>query len=175
MLERIDHVVTQQAAQWGQQLSKALEINLSRTAGGNERLPQEEIAQQSFDSGHLLRRGSLAAVSCNIARQTNYPAHTLAIPVERPFIAVGVEDIRDSPEAPELIAVMVTETAGSGTDAECLEFNIADQRLIAMNGIIRTTEAAGQGCFACADDIPTKSLGSSSHKGLERGAQLVFW
>ena len=153
-LEGIGHVVTQHATQGGEQCGKALEINFARSVGGDERLPREKIAQQAFDGVRVLKRGRLAAVGGNVARQTHDPVHRFAVSVERPFVAVGVENVRDGREALELVAVMALEPAGGGTNAGRLDLDVSSQQLVEMHGVIRAPEAVGQGCFTRADDVP---------------------
>ena len=133
-------------------------------------MPREKIAQQAFDGVRVLGRGGLAAVRGNIARKTHDPVHSLAVSVERPLIAVGVENVRDGREALELVAVMALEPTGGGTNAGRLDLGVSSQQLVEMNGVIRTPKAVGQGRLARADDVPTQCLGSRGHEGLERGA-----
>ena len=122
----------------------------------------------------ILGRGRLPAIGGNIARDTDNPAHAFAIAIERPLVAVGVEDVGNSREALELIAVVASKTGGRCADARGFEFDISGEQLVEMNGVIRAAEMVGQGCFARADDVPAKRTGCIGHEGLERTAHLVF-
>ena len=118
----------------------------------------------------VLERGGPVAVNRNVARQANDPVRELAVSVERPLVAVGVEKVRDSRKALELVAVMALEAAGCNADTRGLELNVSGQQLVDVNRVIRATEAVGQGRFTRADNVPAQRLGGSSHEGLERGA-----
>ena len=168
--EGIGHVVPQHAAQRRQHGGKAFEINFARAAGGDERLPQEKIAQQVFDGVRIVRRGGFVAVGSDVARQTNDPVHGPAVPVERPFVAVGVEEVRDGGEALELVAVAALEAAGGDANAGRLELDVSGQQLVEVDGVIQAPEAVGQGRLARADDVPAQRLGGRGHEGFERGA-----
>ena len=123
----------------------------------------------------VLERSSRAAVGSNIARQTNDLVHKLTISVERPFIAVGVEDIGDGREAFELVAVMASETLGVSANARSLEFDVSGQQFVEMNSVIRASDSVGQACFTRANGSPAPGLSGGSQEGLERATQLVFW
>ena len=173
-LERVGYVVAQHAAERRQQRGKAPEVDAALAVGGDERLPHQEVAQQAFERMRVLRPHRPLALCRDIACETNNPVYQLAITIERPLVAIGVEDVGDRREAFELLAVAAHEARRSRADAHRLEFNIPGEQLVQMHRIIRATETVRQGRFACTDDIPAERAGGSVNEVLERGAQLLF-
>ncbi len=173
-MSAFSHVVAQHAAQRRQQRGESPEVDLAVAVPGNDRFPREEIAQETLDGVSVLDRRGLPAVGGDIACQTNDLVDQSAVAVERPLVAVGVEDVGRSREALELIAVAASETGGGRAGAKGLELDISGEQLVAMNGVIRAAETVGKGSFAGADHVLAESAGGSGHEDFERTAHLVL-
>ena len=116
-LERVGHIVAQHAAERRQQFSEAPEVDAAFAVGGNERLPHQEIAQQTFERVRVLRPYRFLALGGDIAGETDNFAGKFAVTIERPFIAVGVQKIGDGREAFELFAVAAPKAGSGGANA----------------------------------------------------------
>ena len=165
--ERVCYVIAQHPTQRRQQRGKALEIDLAPAVRGDKRLPREEIAQEAFDSVGVLRCGG-------IARQPDDLVDQVAVAVKCPLIAIGIEHIRHSREAFELIAVAPPKPGGGRTDARRFEFDISGERPSAVNRVIRSPDPIRQRRFPSADHIPPERTRRIRHKRLKRPAHLVF-
>ena len=172
--ERVGHIVAQHTAERRQQLSEAPEVDAAFAVGGNERLPHQEIAQQTFKRVRVLRPYRFLALGGDIAGETDNFAGKFAVTIERPFVAAGVQKIGDGREAFELIQIMVLKEGGGHARANGFEFHIAGEQLVQMDRVIRAAQTIGQRRFARADNIPAERVGGSAYEILKWRAQLLF-
>ncbi len=99
----------------------------------------------------------------------------MAVTIERPFIAVTVENVWERPEPLPLLAVVTGGKAlGIRPPTRGFQFDIADKHFVEMHCEVGAAESAGQERFASADDSPAEGAASASHKLFEGSAQLVF-
>ena len=83
-------------------------------------MPHQEIAQQAFDRIRVLGPYRPFALRGDIAGETDNSVDQFAVAIERPFVAVGVEEIGDGREAFELFAVAAHEASRGCTNAHRL-------------------------------------------------------
>ena len=174
ILERVGHVVAQHPTQRRQQRCEALEVDLPTTVQRQERFPREEVAQNRFQGADIVCRNSLPAVAGDIARETNELSGAFAAAVERPFVAVGIENVGDGREAVELVAVMAPEAGRVRTRAGRLDLDVSGEQSVSMDGVVRTPETIGQGRFTRTDDVLAPGSGHARQEVLEGAAKLVL-
>jgi hypothetical protein len=76
------------------------------------------------------------AIDGDVAAKADEFALQGAVTVERPLVAIGVQEVRNRRKALELLAVAPPEMARIGAGAWCLELDVAGKELIRMDGEI---------------------------------------
>ena len=93
--QRLRHIVPEHPAQRCNQLRKAPEIDRPTRSERQDRLPLQEVPKQGFKARTVLRPNGQRAIYVDCASEAHQVANPLANSVERPFVAVGVEDVRE--------------------------------------------------------------------------------
>ena len=169
----VGHIVAQHPAQRRQHRREALEVDLAVAVERRDRFPKEEIAQQPHEGARILRGNRLRAIGGDIAGEAD-EAGALAAAIQRPFVAVAVEDVGNARKTPELLAVASAEPPRVRADARRLELDITGESPVAQNGIVGAAEAVGQRRLARADDIRGEQRRGVGHQVLEGRAQPIL-
>ena len=172
--QRFRHFVSQQPTQRRQEGGERLEIDGAAPVLRQDRFPREEIAEQIREGRGVLFRHGACTVFDDVAGQLDDASAAFAAAIQRPFVSVGVEDVRNGRKALELIAIAAAETALVRTAAGRLELHIARQRAVARNGEIRPAEAIRQHRFAAANNFEADLSPVRRQQALEWRAQLIF-
>ena len=67
----------------------------------------------------------------------NHFSFAFTITVERPLVAVSVENVGNSRESLELLTVVAFETGSCCTNARSFEFGISSEKIVQVNRVIR--------------------------------------
>ena len=172
--QRLRHVVAQQPAERRQQPGERLEVDPPAPVLRQDRLPAEEVPQQPGE----LRRVPLAhrpgALRHDVAAQPDDPPAVLAVAVQRPLVAVAVEDVRNRREALELLPVAAAEAPPLGACPRRLQLHVPHQRAIAGHSEVRPAEAARQRGLPRTGGADSELGRHSRQQVLERRPQLLL-
>ena len=172
--QRIGHVAAQHPAQRRQQRCEAREVDPPPAVQRQDRLPGQEVAQQRLHGAGVFPRHRLPALSGHVAREADDSPHTLAAPVQRPLVPIGVEQVGDGRETLELRPVAALEAGRVRARAGRLELDVPGQPSVTVDGVIGTPETIGQGRFARTDDALAPRRRHRLHQMLEGTAKLVL-
>ena len=172
--QRVGHILAQHPAQRRHQFGERLEIDAAPAVQRQDRRPGKEVAQQALDGAGVVPAHRVRAVLHRVAGQLGHLADALAAAVQRPMAAVAVEQVGDGGEAVELRPVVPAEAARIRPDAGRLEFRVAQQGALVVDGEVRAAQAVRQGGLPGAGQFPAQGGAGRGDEVLERAAQLLL-
>ena len=172
--QRIGHVAAQHPAQRRQQRREAREVDPPLAVQRQDRLPGQEVAQQRLHGTGIFGPDRLPSVAGHVSREANDSSGPLAPAIECPLVPVGVEQVGDGRETPELRPVAAFEAGRVRARAGSFELDVPGQQSVTVDGVIGTPETVGQGRFARTDDALAPRRRHRLHQMLEGTAKLVL-
>ena len=168
-LQRLDHLVTQQAAKPGTDFGQ----RLGRTR--RDGLPLQEIPEQRQQTRP---RHQCRASGLDVTLQAHHGGHQFAVVPEAELVAIAVEQVGQGLQPLPLgLVVRVLEAARVSAFARRLQLDEADQRAVHGGGVVGPGAQIGDGTLAHRDHdalAKTAQRRQVVEQAFERAADLVF-
>ena len=133
-LQRLLDVAPKQAAQRRQQLGEPL------GGGRDDRLPAEEVAEEFLQRLGVGLGDCVLTVACHVAGEAEQLPDALPVAVQRPLVAVRVEEVREVPELLPLHLVLALELLRIGALAGGLQLDVAREQPAHRHAHVRAPE-----------------------------------